>query len=118
MNITIKRVFESVSAEDGARILVDRLWPRGLSKDDAQIDAWLKALAPSNELRKWYGHDPAKWSGFKDRYFKELAVEESGLGELIHWVMKGRVTFLYASKENYLNNAAALREYVVEHLRL
>ena len=117
MNINIKRVYEPACADDGARILVDRLWPRGLSKADAKIDLWLKELAPSNELRRWYSHDPTKWSTFRDRYFAELASDDSGIDELLPWLRWGKVTFLYASKEARLNNAAALREYLAEHLQ-
>ena len=98
--IKIKRVYDVPSQEDGTRILVDRLWPRGLSKEKAKVDLWLREIAPSNELRKWYSHDPAKWQEFKARYAKEM--EDKG----------GTVTFLYGSTEHRLNNAVALKEYV------
>lgn len=94
MNINIKRVYEPPSPEDGIRVLVDRLWPRGLSKDKAQIAVWLKTLAPSNELRKWYSHDSAKWPEFKVRYFQELDAGNSVPDELETWATEGLVTFL------------------------
>lgn len=110
--IAIKRIYEEPGANDGARILVDRLWPRGLSKDAARIDAWLKDVAPSDALRRWYQHDPSKWSTFRRRYFKELADNPDVLGPLLELVAKGQVTLLFAAKETKLNNAAALKEYI------
>jgi uncharacterized protein YeaO (DUF488 family) len=112
MKIDIKRVYEPPSSDDGRRILVDRLWPRGISKADARIDHWAKETSPSNELRKWYKHDPAKWEEFKRRYFAELDSLPDALQSLLDNVLGGRVTFLYSSKEKELNNAVALREYV------
>lgn len=112
MEIKIKRVYEQPQAQDGRRILVDRLWPRGLSKEKAKIDLWLKALAPSNELRKWYGHEPEKWEEFKKKYFAELDGQKEELGKLASIIGKGRVTFLYSSKEEKLNNARALKIYM------
>jgi uncharacterized protein YeaO (DUF488 family) len=112
MDIRIKRAYEEPSDEDGTRILVDRLWPRGISKERARIDFWPKAVAPSNELRKWYGHDPAKWEEFKERYFAELEAGPEGLEELQEQAQGGVVTFVYSSKERELNNAVALREYL------
>lgn len=97
---------------DGRRILVDRLWPRGLSKAAARIDHWAKAVAPSTALRRWYGHDPAKWKEFRRRYFAELDANPAGLAELRRHLGKGRVTLLFSSKEERLNNATALREYL------
>ncbi len=110
--IRIKRAYESASEDDGCRILVDRLWPRGISKVKAKIDYWLKELAPSTKLRHWYGHDPEKWSEFKSRYFSELDANPELLKELLDYIRKGTVTFVYSSKEQYLNNAVALKEYV------
>lgn len=111
MNIRIKRVYEPPSEQDGRRILVDRLWPRGLSKTRAQIDRWLKEIAPSNELRKWYGHDPSKWSEFKRRYFAELEANAM-VKVLLDELRSGPVTFLFGSKEGRINNAVALKEYI------
>jgi uncharacterized protein YeaO (DUF488 family) len=110
--IRIKRAYEKPVKEDGYRILVDRLWPRGIKKETAKIECWPKELAPSNALRQWYGHDPDKWAEFKSRYFVELAAQEKGVKELIEYVRKGPVTFVYSSKEANINNAAALKEYV------
>ncbi len=110
--IRIKRAYESVSEDDGYRILVDRLWPRGISKEKARIDCWLKELAPSTGIRHWYGHDPEKWSEFKSRYFSELDAHSELLKELLGYVREGTVTFVYSSKEQNLNNAVALKEYV------
>ncbi len=112
MMIQIKRAYESVSEDDGYRILVDRLWPRGISKDKARIDCWLKELAPSTRIRHWYGHDSEKWPEFKSRYFSELDANPELLKELLGYMRKGTVTFVYSSKEQNLNNAVALREYI------
>jgi uncharacterized protein YeaO (DUF488 family) len=112
MNISLKRVYDEPDPKDGTRILVDRLWPRGLSKEKAKVDVWLKAVAPSNELRKWYQHDPQKWAAFKKRYFAELDANEDAVNELIEHLNDGNVTFLYSSKENQYNNAVALKEYL------
>lgn len=112
MDIRVKRIYETPAAEDGQRILVDRLWPRGISKEKANIAYWAKDISPTNELRKWYGHDPENWSEFKSRYAAELDANPDGLESLLGYVRKERVTFLYSSKENRLNNAVALKEYV------
>lgn len=112
MNISVKRVYDQPEPEDGFRILVDRLWPRGLSKAKAKVDLWVKSVAPSDDLRKWYLHDPEKWPEFKKRYFAELVANEAPVNELIEQVKKGKVTFLYSSKEPKLNNAMALVEYI------
>lgn len=116
MEIKIKRVYEAASDQDGQRILVDRLWPRGISKEKAGIVFWAKNLAPSTELRRWYGHDPAKWEEFKSRYFKELEANPLELENLLNYVRRGPVTFLYSSTEERINNAAALKEYVEARL--
>jgi len=112
MEILVKRVYEPADANDGRRILVDRLWPRGLSKADARIHLWAKAVSPSNELRRWYGHDPEKWDEFKARYSVELSARPDDFRELLAVVAEGRVTFLYGSKERRLNNARALKAYI------
>ncbi len=112
MEIKIKRVYEQPEAQDGTRILVDRLWPRGLSKEKAKIDLWVKDLAPSNELRKWYGHEPGKWEEFKKRYFAELDGQADEVKKLASIIGKCRVTFLYSSKEEIINNAQALKLYI------
>ena len=116
MTISVKRVYEPRAAQDGRRVLVDRLWPRGLTKADARIDYWPKDLAPSNELRKWYGHDPKKWLQFKKRYFAELDGKSEDVRSLLKFVAGKNVTFLFGSKEERLNNAFALKEYVESKL--
>jgi uncharacterized protein YeaO (DUF488 family) len=113
-NIQIKRVYDEPAPGDGYRVLVDRLWPRGLTKQAAAIDLWLKDLAPSNELRQWYGHEPEKWPEFKKRYFKELKDKPELLKTLQAQVSKGRTTLLFSSKETRLNNAAALVVFLTD----
>ena len=112
MEIKIKRAYENPNDTDGYRILVDRLWPRGVSKEKAKVDYWPKELAPSAELRNWFSHDLNKWPEFKSRYFKELDGNPELLRELLQYVRKGTVTFVYSSKEQLINNAVALKEYV------
>ena len=107
--IKVKRVYDPIEKDDGIRILVDRIWPRGIKKD--KIDIWLKDIAPSNELREWYNHDPNKWEEFKRRYFDELD-KNSKINELLQLIRKKEnITLLYASKSPY-NNAIALKEYI------
>ncbi|WP_221289870.1 DUF488 domain-containing protein [Stygiolobus caldivivus] len=107
--IKVKRVYDPVEKGDGVRILVDRLWPRGIKKD--KVDVWLKDIAPSEELRTWFGHDPDKWEEFKRRYFEELS-KNPKLDILLQLIKKGEdVTLLYASKSPY-NNAVALKEFI------
>ncbi len=110
--IKIKRVYDKPSRDDGKRILVDRLWPRGLTKEEARIDAWVKELAPSNALRTWYRHDPDKWNEFRKCFFSELHDREEDVQEIISAARKGPVTLLFGSKEERLNNAVALKEYI------
>jgi len=112
MPIRLKRVYEKPSSSDGKRVLVDRLWPRGLTKERARIDEWLRDLAPSNELRNWYGHDPAKWTEFRKRYWKELGKCPDLVSKLAEECRGRTVTFVFSSKEEKLNNAVALREYI------
>ena len=116
MPIVLKRVYDKPSRGDGLRVLVERLWPRGISKDQAKIDLWLKDAAPSTQLRTWYGHDPEKWLDFKTRYFHELDHIPSILEDIRHKIKTTRVTFVFASKEERYNNAVALKEYL-EHDR-
>jgi uncharacterized protein YeaO (DUF488 family) len=113
--IRVQRVYGS-SKKGGYRVLVDRLWPRGLSKEDVQADLWLKEVAPSNELRKWYGHDPARWEEFKERYFKELAGHEDSVMMIEDRARAADVVLLFGSKEERLNNAVALKEYLEKRL--
>jgi uncharacterized protein YeaO (DUF488 family) len=112
MSISLKRVYEAPSRSDGYRILVDRLWPRGLSKQNARVDLWAKEAAPSAELRRWFSHEPDRWTEFKRRYFKELRGRQESLEPILERIRAGRVTFLFASRESRFNNAVALKEYV------
>lgn len=108
--IKIKRIYESASPKDGKRMLVDRLWPRGIRKDEAKIDDWIRDIAPSNELRKWFSHDPSKWQEFKKRYEKELKNKSSILEKIRHEAKTGVVTLLYSAKDEEHNNAVVLKE--------
>ena len=108
--IKLKRAYEGASKEDGLRILVERLWPRGVSKQKAQIDLWLKALAPSTELRQWYGHDAAKWPQFRKRYWAELKGQGDVLALLRYVTEERTVTFVYAASDEERNSAVALKE--------
>jgi len=108
----MKRIYEPSGSDDGFRILVDRLWPRGLTKAKAKVDLWLKEIAPSDKLRKWYSHDPQKWNQFKQDYFKELDYHQEQMRLINEKIKEGNVTFLFSSKEERLNNAAALIEYI------
>lgn len=110
--VKIKRVYDQVSPGDGKRILVDRLWPRGIKKEDAAIDEWLKDIAPSTELRKWYSHDPAKWSEFKKRYKIELKDKIGIIDRLRQESKKCTITLLFSAKATELNNATALKEFI------
>jgi len=110
--VKIKRVYDPPSADDGKRILVDRLWPRGLKKEKIKITEWLKDIAPSNEIRKWYGHEPSKWEEFKKRYAGELESKPGMIERLRMEAAKGTVTLLFSSQETKLNNAAALKEII------
>jgi uncharacterized protein YeaO (DUF488 family) len=110
--LKVKRVYDDAKESDGLRILVDRLWPRGLSKEKAKVDLWLKEVAPSNELRKWFGHEPAKWAVFKRRYFKELNDKTEQVESIREKAKEGTVTLVYAAKHTEYNNAVALKEYL------
>ena len=110
--IHIKRIYEPAAADDGYRILVDRLWPRGLSRQQAAVDFWARAVAPSDALRKWYRHEADKWPEFKRRYFAELQANSDGLAELRENLQHDRVTLVFSSRETQLNNAHALREFL------
>ena len=110
--ISLKRAYETPTGSDGCRILVERLWPRGLSKRAARIDLWAKQAAPSTELRRWFDHQPEKWAEFKRRYFEELEAREGSIEAILERLRAGRVTFVFASRELRFNNAVALKEYV------
>lgn len=111
MSIKIKRIYAAAPARgDGKRILVDRVWPRGVSRDAAKLDAWLKDIAPTADLRKWFGHDPDKWNEFYDRYWEELDAHEDDLDRLRKWASAGAVTLLYGAKDERHNQAVVLRD--------
>ena len=109
--IRVRRVYEPADPQDGFRVLVDRLWPRGLRKEQVQ-GLWLKDASPSTALRNWFGHDPAKWQEFKTRYFAELGEHPAVITRLLDEAAKGPLTLLYASRNTEINHAVALREYL------
>ena len=111
MPISIKRAYDPVEDSDGLRILVDRLWPRGISKESAKLDYWAKEIAPSDELRKWYSHDPDDWPEFKRLYFEELDSKLDEVKKLLNLMTGQSVTLVYSSKAKW-NNALALKEYL------
>ena len=110
----MKRVYEPPSSEDGMRILVDRLWPRGLRKDEARIDLWLKEIAPSTALRKWFGHNPERWEEFRRRYREELRRNIPALAELRELTAKHNVTLIFSAHDLAHNNALVLRDMLLE----
>ena len=115
--IRIRRAYEAPGADDGDRVLIDRIWPRGLSKQKAAVDRWMKALSPSTELRKWYGHKPERFDAFRQRYREELAANEAALDELLALCREGAVTLVFAARDEPRSNAAVLKELLEERLR-
>ncbi len=116
-NITrVKRVYEAATKNDGKRFLVDRLWPKGVARDAARLDGWLKEVAPSDALRRWFGHDPRKWEEFRHRYFAELDRRPEAYRPLIEAAQAGAVTLVYGAKDEEHNNAVALRDFLVAKL--
>jgi uncharacterized protein YeaO (DUF488 family) len=115
--VTLKRVYDPVTPSDGARFLVERLWPRGLSKERLHMTAWLKEVAPSTELRQWFSHDPQKWPEFRRRYFLELDSRPESWQPIVTAARRGTVTLLYSSHDEEHNNAVALSEYLKPKLR-
>ena len=115
--IAIKRAYEAASKADGARFLVDRLWPRGVKKEDLAIKAWMKDASPSNELRKWYHHDPDQWDEFRRRYFAELKENPEGWEPLLEAARDGAITLVYSAKHEDHNNAVALKEFLTKRLK-
>jgi uncharacterized protein YeaO (DUF488 family) len=113
-NVKLKRAYERASADDGRRILVDRLWPRGLSRCRAAIDQWMKDIAPSPALRKWFGHDPARWTEFRRRYVREIRHQGELLDELRRLARQGRVTLVYAARDEDHNDAVVLRSEILK----
>jgi uncharacterized protein YeaO (DUF488 family) len=112
MMVKLKRVYEQPAPTDGTRILVDRLWPRGLTKEKAHVDLWLKEVAPSSDLRKWFAHDPAKWSEFKTRYRAELKQNPDQLALLKQAIAQGPATLVYGARDEQHNEAIVLQELV------
>jgi uncharacterized protein YeaO (DUF488 family) len=118
MAVKTKRVYEEPSPGDGRRILVDGLWPRGLRKEDAKIDEWMKAIAPSAALRKWYGHEPEKWEEFRKRYRAELgAARKQLLEQLVQQARKGTLTLVFGARDTEHSNAAVIAEMIQETLK-
>ena len=113
--LKIKRVYQAIENEDGMRVLIDGLWPRGISKKKAHIDLWLKDAAPSPSLRKWFNHDPQKWTKFCHRYYQELNVKNDSLHPILQSLHLKNVTLLYGAKEEQFNHAVALKKYI-QHL--
>ena len=117
MTIVIKRAYTAASTDDGQRILVDRLWPRGLSKDRAQLSSWNKDVAPSHELRKWFGHDPAKWDDFKQKFRDELDHNQAAVQPLLDAAKQGKLTLVYSAKDEKHNNAVVIKAYLEDLLQ-
>ena len=115
--IKLKRVYQPASRDDGTRILVERLWPRGIRKEELKLDTWLKDVAPSDGLRRWFGHEPKKWNGFRDRYFGELDADPQIWESVAKAARRGRVTLIYSSHDTEHNNAVALKDYLEDKIR-
>lgn len=115
--IGIKRAYEAPAAGDGERVLIDRIWPRGLKKENAAIDRWMKDLSPSTDLRKWYGHEPERFDAFRRRYRDELKKNAAALDELVALCRQKKVTLVFAARDTALSNAAVLKELLDERLR-
>lgn len=114
--IQLKRVYEPSASADGARFLVERLWPRGVKKSSLEIKAWLKDAAPSADLRKWFHHDPARWNEFRRRYFAELQENPASWLPMLKAARRGDVTLIYSSHDPEHNNAVALKEFLIQNL--
>lgn len=113
--LRIKRIYEPASPNDGARVLIDRVWPRGISKDAADLSSWLKDVAPSTKLRKWFGHAPVRWTEFRRRYHRELDANGAAIENLRNLLRKRRVTLLYGARDEKHNHAVALADYIRRH---
>jgi uncharacterized protein YeaO (DUF488 family) len=114
-NIKLKRAYDPPESTDGTRILVDRLWPRGVKKENAAIDEWMKDIAPSDDLRKWFGHDPERWEEFCERYAEEVSQHSEQLRQLRELAHKGSITLVYSAHDEAHNNAVALRNLILGH---
>lgn len=115
--IKLKRVYDAVSSADGTRFLVERLWPRGISKARLRVDAWLKAVGPSTSLRKWFNHDPNRWDEFRLRYVRELGARPEAWRPIVSAARRGRVTLVYSSHDTAHNNAVALQAFLQRKIR-
>ncbi len=114
--VKVKRVYESIQRSDGSRFLVERFWPRGVKKEKLKLDAWLKDVAPSDDLRRWFGHDPVKWDTFQRRYRAELDANPDAWEILLEAARQGNVTLLYSARDTEHNNAVVLKTYLEEYL--
>lgn len=114
--IVTKRIYAPPETEDGSRFLVERLWPRGVKKESLVMDGWIRDAAPGDALRRWFGHDPAKWVEFRKRYFSELDANPDALRPLLEAALRGKVTLLYSSRDEEHNNAVALKDYLEARL--
>ncbi len=117
MSIQVKRVYEAAAPEDGWRVLVDRLWPRGVAREALKADLWLKEIAPSDELRRWFGHDPERWEEFRKRYCRELDAKPELVAQLLDRAAAGPVTLVYSARDEAHNQAVALRDYLRAKLK-
>ncbi len=117
MGVRVKRVYEPPAPEDGKRFLVDRLWPRRVKKETLRLDSWMKEVAPSDALRRWFGHDPAKWREFQRRYFAELEARPESWEPLLEAARQGTVTLLFSARDDEHNNAVALKAFLERKLR-
>jgi len=117
MSIRVKRIYEPAAPDDGCRFLVDRLWPRGVKREALSLDGWLKDVAPGDELRRWFGHDPARWDEFQRRYFAELDGKPQTWQPILEAAQRGNVTLLFSAHDIEHNNAVALRSYLEVRLR-
>ncbi len=115
--ISVKRVYEPAAAIDGARYLVDHLWPRGLKKEEVKVKSWIKTVSPSNELRHWFGHEPAKWKEFQHRYFAELDQKPESWQPLLEAAQEGDITLVFSARDEEHNNAVALKSYLEKRLK-
>ncbi len=112
LDLRIKRIYDPVDPEDGFRVLIDRLWPRGLSKEKAKIDLWLKEIAPSTELRQWFHHEPERWDEFRQKYLQELDQHPEAVARLHELITSRRITLLFAARDTEHNHALVLRDYL------
>lgn len=116
-DIQTKRVYQTANPDDGLRVLVDRVWPRGMTKEQVQADLWLKEVAPSTALRQWFAHDRSKWDEFKRRYFSELEAKPEAVARLLDEAAKGRLTLLFSARDVEYNQAVALRDYLLSQFK-